>query len=219
MGGMIQILQASEASRSSALAWPFDVVDALLDLMDARDPTLREHSMSVAALSVRMGVELGLPGGRVDALRCAALLHDIGKLSLPDSVLHKPGPLSPGEYELVRYHPALGNRVAHSLGLMREAWWILHHHERPDGRGYPDGLKEGRIPLESEIIHVADAYDALTSDRSYRCARTNTEALTAIVAGSGRQFNRDCVTALVTTVAREPGTDARGAAWLVGVEA
>ena len=209
---MIHILQALESPSPGTEARPFDsVAGALLALMEARDPALRAHSLSVAALSVQIGFALDLPDPQVDALRRAALLHDLGKLALPDEVLHKPGPLSPDEHELVRYHPALGSRVAHSLGLTCEAWWILHHHERPDGRGYPDGLRDGRIPLESEIIHAADAYDALTSDRPYRRAQSRTEALTAIVAGSGWQFSRDCVTALVAVAARPFRSDGANA--------
>ena len=204
---MIQILHPPEApvSHDVAAAPPTDLVlHALLDLMAARDPGLRAHSVAVARLSVCIGKALGFRGVRLDRLRRAALLHDVGKLALPDSILSKPGPLSAREYEAVREHPSLGNRITLALGLAREANWVLHHHERPDGRGYPHGLVEPQIPAEAAIIHVADAYDALTSDRPYRKALPRTRALTAITAGSGRQFDRDCVAALVTAACGEP---------------
>ena len=198
---MIQILQSPEAPTSNDVAAtpPADlVIHALLELMAARDPGLRAHSVAVSRLSVCMAEELGLRAVRVERLRRAALLHDVGKLALPDTVLLKPGPLTAPEYAAIRSHPRLGSQTTLSIGMAREARWVLHHHERPDGRGYPDRLDESEIPLESAIIHVADAYDALTSDRPYRAALTRTEALRAIMDGSGWQFDRDCVAALVT---------------------
>jgi putative nucleotidyltransferase with HDIG domain len=203
---MIHILQSPEApvSHDVAAVPPADlVVHSLLDLMAARDPGLRAHSVAVSRLSVCMGEALGLRPLRVERLRRAALLHDVGKLALPDSVLQKPGPLTAPEYAAIRAHSRLGSQTTLALGLAREARWVLHHHERPDGRGYPDGLDEDAIPLEAAIIHVADAYDALTSDRPYRAALTRTKALRAITAGSGWQFDRDCVAALVTAACGE----------------
>ena len=197
---MIQILHAPEAPRSHDLVQvpPTDlVIHALLELMGARDPGLRAHSVAVSRLSACIGRALGFRDLRVERLRRAALLHDVGKLALPDSILLKPGPLTVAEYAAVRSHAATGNQMTLALGLTREARWVRHHHERPDGRGYPDGLEERQIPLEAAVIHVADAYDALTSDRPYRPALSRTRALTAITAGSGRQFDRDCVAALV----------------------
>jgi putative nucleotidyltransferase with HDIG domain len=175
-----------------------------MEMMGARDPSLRAHSVSVSRLSVCMGRALGFRDVRLERLRRAALLHDVGKLALPDSILLKTGPLTPGEYASVRMHSLIGNRMAMALGLAREARWVLHHHERPDGRGYPDGLEERYIPLEAAVLHVADAYDALTSDRPYRAALTRTRALEAITAGSGWQFDRDCVSALVEAACGSP---------------
>jgi HD-GYP domain-containing protein (c-di-GMP phosphodiesterase class II) len=177
-------------------------IHGLLELMEARDPQLLAHSLSVARLSARIGAVLDLPEPRIDELRRAALIHDVGKLAVADAVLNKPGPLTSCEYDRVRIHPVVGSRLALGLSLHREAAWVRHHHERPDGHGYPDGLAEGEIPIESAIIHVADAYDALTSDRPYREAMTRGGALRAIIAGSGRDFDRDCVSALVSTTAR-----------------
>lgn len=203
---MIQIphaLQTSSPPAADTAVSPRDLaIHALLELTEARDPDLLEHSLSVARLSATIATAQGLPAERVDEVRRAALIHDVGKLVLPDAILLKPGPLSCTEYDLVRQHPVVGNRMALGLGLGCEARWVLHHHERPDGRGYPDRLMEGQIPLESEIIHVADAYDALTTDRPYRPAWTRAGALRAIVGGSGWQFNRDCVSALVAATAR-----------------
>jgi putative nucleotidyltransferase with HDIG domain len=181
------------------------VIHALLELMKARDPELAAHSLSVAHLSAGVASALGLCAPHIDVLRRAALIHDVGKLTLPDSVLRKPGPLTAREYHRVRQHPVMSYRIGLGLGLRDEARWVRHHHERPDGQGYPDGLGAGQIPLESEIIHVADAYDALVTDRPYRGARTHGEALEEIVAGSGPEFERDCVSALAETTARRFG--------------
>jgi putative nucleotidyltransferase with HDIG domain len=202
---MIQIpiapQKCSSAKDATAAATLDRLIQALLELMNARDRELMAHSLSVARLSAAVASALGLCAPHVDQLRRAALIHDVGKLALPDSVLQKPGPLTASEYDLVRHHPVTSYRIGRALGLRSEARWVRHHHERPDSHGYPDGLGTGQIPLESEIIHVADAYDALVTDRPYRCAMTQTEALETIVSGSGSEFDRDCVSALVATTA------------------
>jgi putative nucleotidyltransferase with HDIG domain len=177
-------------------------VQSLLDLMAARDPSTRSHSIAVADLSVAIATALGVAQPQVRRVRTAALLHDVGKLGLPDAVLHKPAPLTEAEYALVERHPVWGHEIALGIGLGREALWILHHHERPDGRGYPHGLQGRAIPLESRILHVADAFDALTSDRTYRPAMTRRRALGAIVDGAGCDFDPECVAALTAAAAR-----------------
>ena len=195
---MIQTLHRPRTPHSAAERPPSNVgsaVHALLELMKARDPALLRHSLAVARLATDIAAALDLP--RIDAVRRAALLHDVGKLTLPDSVLNKPAPLSASEYRLVREHPIASCRMSVGLGLRQESSWVLHHHERPDGLGYPGGLGEGQIPLEAEVIHVADVYDALTTARPYRPSMPRTEALCTIVDGSGRDFNRECVSALV----------------------
>ena len=189
---------------------PDSIVYGLLDLVAARDPATRIHSQAVADLAVAVASRLGIAGARLEGLRLAALLHDVGKLALPDSVLMKSAPLTEAEYELVKRHPLWSCRVAQGIGLAREGRWVLHHHERPDGRGYPHALRGDQIPLESHILHVADAFDALTSDRPYRPAQARMHALMAIVEGAGTDFHPDCVAALAAAATRGPEDAAFG---------
>jgi HD-GYP domain-containing protein (c-di-GMP phosphodiesterase class II) len=148
---------------------------------------------------VSIAAAFGLPARR---LRTAALLHDVGKLGVPRSVIRKPGPLTADEYELIRRHPVFGFHIVDGIGLEREARWVLHHHERPDGRGYPDGLRDREIPVEASILHVADAFDALSSDRPYRPALTRADALDTIAEGSETEFDAACVAALMDALSR-----------------
>jgi putative nucleotidyltransferase with HDIG domain len=172
---------------------------ALLELIEAHDAELRAHSQAVARHAVAIAATLGVPYRR---LRTAALLHDVGKLGVPRSLIQKPAALSAAEYELIRRHPVLGFHIVDGLGLEREARWVLHHHERPDGRGYPYGLRDREIPVEAGIIHVADAYDALTSDRPYRPALAPSDALETIAEGSETEFDAGCVAALMDVLSR-----------------
>jgi HD-GYP domain-containing protein (c-di-GMP phosphodiesterase class II) len=169
---------------------------SLLELMSSRDPALRLHSEQVARMAVWIGLELSLPPLRLEVLRRAALLHDVGKLAVPDSILQKPGPLTQGEHAVVMRHVEWGYRIVSGIGLRREAHWVLHHHERPDGRGYPHRLSGDQIPTASRILHVADAFDALTAARPYRAALGPDDALAEIQAGTGTDFDFDCVAAL-----------------------
>jgi putative nucleotidyltransferase with HDIG domain len=175
---------------------------ALLDLIELQDPALRRHSESVASIAVAIAGSLGRPAAR---LRTAALLHDVGKLGVPRSVILKPAPLTPAEYELIRRHPVTGFHIVDGIGLEREARWVLHHHERPDGHGYPDGLRDQEIPVEASILHVADAFDALTSDRPYRSALTVTEAFDTIADGAETEFDATCVAGLMNVLSRSAG--------------
>jgi putative nucleotidyltransferase with HDIG domain len=171
-------------------------VRALLDLIGGRDPSLRRHSEAVARISVAVAEALELPPHRGDRLRSAALLHDVGKLAVPSAVIQKPAPLTADEYAVVRRHPVWGFHIVDAIGLTREARWVLHHHERPDGEGYPDGLRAGEIAAEASILHVADAFDALTADRPYRSALSYEAALATIADGAGTEFDPACVAAL-----------------------
>jgi putative nucleotidyltransferase with HDIG domain len=184
----------------------------LLQLLGARDPSVLVHSESVAALSLAIAGELGLAGPRLVRMRRAALLHDIGKLAVPDAILAKPGPLTEDELAIVKQHTTWGHRIARTAGLMVEGRWILHHHERPDGRGYPLGLRGNAIPLESRIILVADAYDAITSDRPYAEAERPERALAEMVVGAGWAYDRACVNALESVVERRMRSAERRAA-------
>ena len=155
------------------------------------------HGVRTAILAAALARRLGLDAGTVRRLRLAALLHDIGKVGVPGAVLRKPGPLTDEEWAAVRRHPEVGAEiVARVPGLTPVAEIILAHHERWDGSGYPRGLKGEEIPVEARILAVADVYDALRSDRPYRPAWSEEEALSYIRAQSGRLFDPRVVEAL-----------------------
>jgi putative nucleotidyltransferase with HDIG domain len=137
----------------------------------------------------------------LDVLRLGALLHDIGKIGVSDAVLRKPGPLTAEEFEQIKRHPGLGARILRQVPFLSPHLSIVElHHERPDGRGYPFGLRADDIPLAARIVHVADAFDAITSARAYRPARTHGEALAELRRGSGTQFDPVSVDALVAAL-------------------
>lgn len=168
---------------------------AVLEL-GRRDSELYRHGYSVGRLAERTALALGLDSPYADQIRLAGVLHDVGKLAVPHSVLSKPGPLTGRERRLVERHPSIGEALVRLAGLHREAHWIRHHHERLDGLGYPDRLVGHQIPLPSRIILVVDAFDALTCDRPYRSACTRGDAVEEIAAHSGSQFDPACVAAL-----------------------
>jgi HD-GYP domain-containing protein (c-di-GMP phosphodiesterase class II) len=152
-------------------------------------PEVAAHGRAVARTSVTIGAALGLNGREREALGMAAGLHDLGKIPIPKTTLDKPGPLDPDEWAQIRLHPVVGQQLLISAGLERIAPWVRAHHERPDGSGYPDGLKGDDIPLQSRIIAVADAFDAMVSDRPYRSALGVACAREELVRGSGSQFD------------------------------
>ena len=166
----------------------------------ARPSTLR-HSERVSALAEKIAVELGWEPGRLRRLRDAALLHDVGKLAIPDAVLFKPGRLDPVEYEQVKAHAALGAQIVRDLLDPEQVTWVRSHHERPDGCGYPDGLAAGAIPDGAAILAVADAYDAMTVARPYSAPLLPAEALEECRRLAGAQFDPDAVAALEAVLA------------------
>ena len=150
--------------------------------IEARDPYTRGHCDRLAEMSVRLGERLGVPEEHLTALRRGGVVHDIGKVAVPDSVLLKPGPLSAEEIEVVRKHPIVGERICSPLKVLRLVLPIIrHHHERYDGSGYPDHLRGESIPLTARIMQLADVYDALTTDRPYRKADPPEVALQIMV--------------------------------------
>ena len=177
-------------------------VAALLDLA-RRDSDLLVHGLKVGKLAERIAIALGLAERYATRIRLAGVLHDIGKLAVPHAVLTKPGPLTEAERHVIERHPSIGAAIVQLAGLPREARWIRHHHERMDGRGYPDGLLAYEIPLPSRIILAADAFDALTSDRPYRSAQTGQEALAELAAHSGGQFDPACIAGLIQLVGHD----------------
>jgi HD-GYP domain-containing protein (c-di-GMP phosphodiesterase class II) len=157
----------------------------------------------VSELCALIGQALGMSRDRIAQLRLAGLLHDVGKIGIIDSILQKPGPLTDDEYQVMKTHTRLGHAIVSAAERPDEADWILHHHERIDGGGYPDGLKGDQIPLESRIILVADAYEAITADRPYRAHRSPEVALAELERCAGTQFDAGCVEALRRCIAGE----------------
>jgi putative nucleotidyltransferase with HDIG domain len=176
-------------------------IRALAAALDARDPYTAGHSERVSVVSVAIGRELGLGLEALEVLRLGALLHDIGKIGVPDEVLRKPGALTSAEYDTIKQHPVLGARILRSVPFLARHLPIVElHHERPDGRGYPYGLRGDDIPLPARIVHVADAYDAMTSARAYRRAMPSSEALRELWRCAGAEFHADIVGALATAL-------------------
>jgi len=176
---------------------------SLAEVLDLRDSRNATHSMAVARYAELLGGELGLPDQRVHRLRLAGMLHDIGKVGLADSILDKPGPLSPSEWDQVRRHPEMAARILGAKDLADIRQWVLARHEQPDGHGYPQGLSGEEIPLEARILAVAETFDALTSERPYRSAKTREEAIAEMGRYSGSQFDGAVVDALVRVLAFE----------------
>ena len=158
-------------------------------------------SQLIADLSAELGRAIGLPDGDIERIRTASLLHDLGKLAIPDEILSKPGPLSPPEWRTIVEHPKIGQVVLEQAGAIRDAAAIvLHHHEWFDGRGYPHGLAGAEIPIGSRIVAIADAYEAMISDRPYSGAMTHTDAVGELLRQAGTQFDPDLVDLFVSLV-------------------
>jgi HD-GYP domain-containing protein (c-di-GMP phosphodiesterase class II) len=162
--------------------------------IEARDPYSSGHAARVTALAEVAAARLGLDEEQIDALRIGAALHDIGKLAVPDTVLRKAGPLSDADLDHVRAHPEEGARMLGLIGTLRAAVpCVLHHHERWDGHGYPTGSSGEAIPIEARVLAVADAFDAMTSDRPYRPALTQGQAIAELERCAGTQFDPEVV--------------------------
>ena len=172
-------------------------IRALMIALAAKDESTEGHTRRVAELAVQVGETLGLAPHRLRSLAIGGLLHDIGKLRIPDAILKKPGPLTDEEYEVVKHHPDWGDQLAGELGLPdRVRRLIRHHHERLDGTGYPDGRVSEQIDLDVRVLTVCDVYDALISPRVYRDAWSPGQALRTLKAEEGTAFDGRCVSAL-----------------------
>lgn len=192
-----------------------DVIVALVAAVEAKDEYTRGHTQRVTSLAVKIGEEMRLPLSQLRVIAQAAMLHDIGKIAVPDSILNKPGSLSADEFAIVKRHPARGYEILAGVrSLHAELAGVRYHHEKLDGSGYPDGLSGEQIPLIARIITVADMYDALTSARSYRPAWTEQEALSLIQSEAGTKLDAACVAALkrVVTAADPVAAPQRSAA-------
>lgn len=172
----------------------FSTLYAFVETIEARDPYTKQHSVRVSNYSAAIGKALGYPQEQIDQLETSGNLHDIGKIGIPDTILLKTGSLTNKEYKIIKRHPEIGGNIIGHLGMWtNEQKIIRHHHERFDGNGYPDRLKGQEIPILSRILSVADVYDALTTDRSYRKKMTEERALKIITDNAGTQFDPDIV--------------------------
>ena len=157
------------------------VLMVLAQSIEARDPYTEGHCDRLSHLAALLGQELGLPNEQITALRQAGVVHDIGKIAIPDSVLLKRGSLSLAEWALVQKHPVIGEQICSPLKSFRQLLPIIrHHHEKLDGSGYPDHIKGQEIPVTARVLQITDVYDALTTDRPYKSALSNSEALQAM---------------------------------------
>ena len=196
-----RMLNASSAGGGAELK--LMTMIGLAEALDIRDSGTTGHSHAVGRYAELMASELGLPARRVERVRLAGLLHDVGKIGVSDRVLTKPGPLDPDEWKQMRTHPEIAARLLAQPEFEDLRAWVLAHHERPDGRGYPAGLTGEEIPLEARILAVADAYEAMTADRAYRPALGAEAARAELEAGAGSQFDATAVRALLAGLARE----------------
>lgn len=175
-------------------------VVTLAEALDLRDARTAQHSQTVGRYAELMARRLGLGEERVERVRLAGIVHDVGKIAVPDAILLKAGPLGPDEWVELCKHPETGARLLGGAKLDDVRAWVLAHHERPDGRGYPLGLSDDEIPLEAKILAVADAYEAMTSDRVYRAALGPEVARDELLAGTGTQFDPAVVDALLVAL-------------------
>jgi len=179
-------------------------VAALANAVEAKDPTTERHCQRLANLAARLGAQTGLDGIELEAVAYGALLHDVGKIGIPEAILTKPSPLDDDEWQLMRRHPEIGERICQPLasaGLFSPI--VRHHHERWDGRGYPDGLRGEEIPLGARIVGLVDAFDAMTHDRPYRRAMPITRAVNELWLEAGGQFDRALVPLFVLELERD----------------
>lgn len=167
-----------------------EIVSALLAAAEAKDPGSEQHAYRVAARARPLGWRMKLSAGDLSALVTAALLHDIGKVGVPDAILAKPGPLTSAEYAMIQRHPSIGEAILRPFAeLDRVRSLVRHHHEWYDGRGYPDGLAGEQIPLGARILQVADSIDAMLTPRHYKSGRTTEDVVAELIRCRGTQFD------------------------------
>jgi HD-GYP domain-containing protein (c-di-GMP phosphodiesterase class II) len=193
-------LSAEEAAERNLRAGLVNTVHALARAVDAKDGYTHSHSQRVAHYAVELGRKVGLDADRLEQVRTAGVLHDVGKIGIPDGILLKPSALDEDEFTTMRRHSELGRDIIAGAGMPEISTWVLHLHERFDGRGYPAGLSDSAIPLESRILHCADALEAMTSSRVYRTALPLEAAIAELELGAGTQFDPQVVAALLELV-------------------
>ena len=180
-----------------------DLVDALSTALDAKNTHMCGHSERVAEISLLMAKNMGLPLAEQERIHIGAHLHDIGKIGIPDSILNKPGKLTDKEFDIIQKHPSIGSNIVGKVKAFSEVADIVrHHHERFDGKGYPDGLCGMEISLGARIVAVADSFDAMTTTRSYRLSKTVREAIAEMERCQGSQFDPRIVLVLKNVIAQ-----------------
>jgi putative nucleotidyltransferase with HDIG domain len=181
-----------------------DTIRALAAAIDAKDPYTKGHSERVAETSVGLAQELDLSDKEIENIEYTALLHDIGKIGISDNILGKNSSLTDKEFDKIKEHPVMGAKIVEPVDFLKNSYEaIYHHHEKYNGKGYPDGLKEEDIPLSARIIAVADAYDAMGSDRPYRKKLSKDKILRELKDQAGKQFDPGIVKALISVLDRE----------------
>jgi putative nucleotidyltransferase with HDIG domain len=193
---------AGVASRRSIRAASMGRVIGIAQQLDMRDEGTSRHCQTVACYAEKIARELGLDEDVVESVRLAGLLHDVGKIGIDGAIVAKPGSLDPREWIEMQNHPRIGASILEDAGLDDIREWILAHHERPDGTGYPRGLSDDEIPLEAKILAVADAYEAMTNDRCYRRAIGPGRAVAELRRHAGTQFDEGVVEAFLVVLAR-----------------
>jgi len=182
--------EAIQQSQENLERATLEFIETMAQALDARDPDTAGHSNRVAVNSTSVAAAMGLSTQEVEIIRIAAKLHDIGKIGVPDAVLRKPGRLTDEEYAIIKLHPQIGKRILEKVGRFQEYLPIVElHHENFDGSGYPHGLRGDQVPLGVRIVHVADVYDAVNSNRAYRKAMTEEQVMEILNEGSGRMFD------------------------------
>ncbi|MPZ69808.1 MAG: HD domain-containing protein [Actinobacteria bacterium] len=178
-------------------------IEALVSALEARDPYTQAHTSRIRDLSGALADAMQVTNETRQAVRLGSILHDVGKIGIPDEVLRKDGPLTEDEWAMMRTHPAIGKRMLEGIDFLKAALPVIyHHHERWDGTGYPMRLKGDQIPLGARIVAVCDAFDAMTTDRPYRKAFPIEHALDEIVKNAGIQFDPVCAALLVEVIER-----------------
>ena len=193
---VVRVFSTEELERETERDARLRAAKNLVRFVDARDPSTASHSQIVSSLAEAIGLEMGLGAEAIDGLRLAGLLHDLGKIGLPDAILQAPRALTDEEFAIVRRHPEFGHALLDGMGVEPVDDWVRHHHEHWDGSGYPVGLAGEEIPLGARIILVADAFEAITADRPYRKAQSPDAALVELRRNAGTQFDPDVVAAL-----------------------
>ncbi len=199
------VVELREIASSPDRAARYEAAASLAKAVDERDAYTGRHSERVGELAARIARRLGIDEPLIELTRLAGSLHDIGKLAIPEEILRKPDALNESERLVVQRHPQIGHRILEGLGVEPVADWVLHHHERWDGAGYPDRLRGDEIPLGARIIFVADAYDAMTSERVYQKPLSKREALAELANCSGTQFDPKIVDACADEIQVERG--------------